>query len=169
MSVDADPTSSGFNSYLSVEEADALADAELHTDNWSCALSPTAKGQALVMCTGLLDTYVEWFGVATESNQNLGWPRRHVRVPNRALNEYFDATVVPDLIKLATFRYASVLVAENILADQETGLTGLGVGSINLRFSRIDRKAPVPRIVRDMLRDVGYVRVGTGYAKLVRT
>lgn len=168
MSVDADPTSPGFNSYVSEADADALAALDLHTDNWDGA-SSAVKEQALIMCTGLLDTYVEWFGVATESNQNLGWPRRHVRVPNRALNEYFDATVVPDLIKLATFRYASVLVAENILADQETGLTGLGVGSINLRFSRIDRKAPVPRIVRDMLRDVGYVRVGTGYAKLVRT
>jgi len=168
MAIDADPSSPGFNCYVSVAEADVLAESELHTEKWDCTVDPAVKEQALLMCTGLLDTYIRWKGDASEAAQNLGWPRRNVRVPQRPVGEYYAADTVPEIVKLATLRYANVLLTENILQDQETGLTGLGVGSIRLQFSRLDRKDPVPRIVRDMLVDIGTSRVGSGFAKVVR-
>jgi len=166
--LDADPTSPGFNCYVSLADAATMVGEELHFTNWEGATDPTRE-KALMTATRLLDQYVDWYGVVASANQPLAWPRKQVTRADREQGTYFDSSTIPDVIKYATVRYAEALLAEDLAADQASGLSGLSVAGIELRFNRLDRKDPVPPLVRQAVGPYGTILHGrSSTAQLVR-
>lgn len=90
----------GTNSYISLDDANALAATRLFCAPWSAA-NDTTRTQALITATGLLDR-MQWQGRALAQTQPLAWPRLHDRCPAG----YPLATDIPMAIIIATVELA---------------------------------------------------------------
>lgn len=108
------------NSYLTVAEADALADLYLGTLNWSSATTDN-KGRALIMATRYLDE-LSYIGDKAATTQALLWPRTDAECGDWS----FTSTEIPKPVQQATFD-----LAEYLLGDS-TALSGAGSGSSEL-------------------------------------
>lgn len=90
----------GVNSYVSVADADALAETRLFTTHWQAATAD-ARARALITATTLLDRMV-WEGRPVIPSQPLAWPR----VPERCIPGYPLSTKIPSAIVTATVELA---------------------------------------------------------------
>ncbi len=141
------------NSYSTLTEANEYHEAHLYATDWTGATDPK-KEAALVWATRLLDELVDWYGYRSEEPdvQALRWPRTGVMGRD---GYYFDEDIIPQFLKDATAEFARNLLASNRLAEEETGLKSLGVGSINLSFDKEDRKNVIPPSVLSLVRPFG--------------
>ena len=137
----------------------------MHLANWQGA-TPDRQKRALRAATTLLDQYIDWKGTVADNDQNLAWPRQGVYHRDRPEVE-FGEEEIPAFLKVATLEYANDLLAEDVTADQPTGLASLRVGSIALNFNPTDRKDPVPESVTNIVKDYGEVR-GTRGTRMVK-
>lgn len=69
----------GVNSYVSMDDANALASERLFADPWNAATEDT-RAQALTTATALLDR-LRWQGRLLAPTQPLAWPRVAERCP----------------------------------------------------------------------------------------
>ena len=153
----SDPTDADFNCYISYDNAVLYVASRLYFENWRAA-GETDQKRALLTATLCLDRYVRWVGTAAADDQNLEWPRAEVYREGRESTWPSDA--VPAPIQQATVEYAEVLLGENVLVDQDTGLASIRVGSIGLVFNKMDRKDPIPAVVQRIVEPYGTVVTG---------
>jgi len=164
--LEADPTQADFNCYVSYVDAGSILSTRLNIDDWKAA-TETDQKRALITASAAIDLYVEWNGTATADDQNMDWPRSGVYIHDR--EGTFASDEIPDFLQVATCEYATELLKEDLLADQETGLDALTVGPISLQFSDVDRKSPMPDNIRLSLDRYGTVMTGkSNTVRLVR-
>ena len=149
----ATPKSATANTYALLATAETYHESHVDASGtWADATDPD-KNIALAMATRLLDAKYAWEGYATDADQILQWPRN-------GLWDYIelnlvDADTYPLQLKNATAEQARLLLGGDTTADlaqSVQGLTGLKVGSIDLKFKEsIASSKPVPDSVATLI------------------
>lgn len=121
----------GVNSYISVEDADAILLDRLDVAAWVDA-SLEQKASALITATALLERET-WIGQVVDPLQKLAWPRTN--------GTYFDARLgqsvnlsgtIPNRIVLATVELAYHLLNNDGLLDSGTSIKNVTIGPISI-------------------------------------
>lgn len=155
------------NSYATVAEADSYLETNSHVFTTWDALDDTAKGNALQQATLYLDRYVDWFGTKVYQDGALRWPRSGVKDRD---GFYYAINEIPVPLKQATAELAYELSQEDLDASSSSkGLTEVTIDVIRVKFDKTDRKTAVPSSVRSILRGLGYMNIGSGFKKVVRS
>ena len=166
--IDAVATSPTANSYCTEATATTYFESRLYADVWTNA-GPDEQTMALVQATRTLNQFVNWQGQVVTNAQPLAWPRSLVQQDDRVGGTYLSSTTFPDFLVKATCEMALALLAEDRLAEQETGLSGLAVDVIRLDFEKADRKDIIPAPVRVIIGSYGRVtRQSPSVVSLVR-
>lgn len=127
---------SGANSYVDPLGAFAVAyfDGSLYASAWTAATDDTKKS-ATIMATRTLDDAVNWYGMVSNDDQALRWPRLGMIKEHLPI----DDDVIPDDIKKATLELASQLISRDRTnpeaASAETKKIVLGKGAVELEFT----------------------------------
>ncbi|RYE71764.1 MAG: hypothetical protein EOO81_05140, partial [Oxalobacteraceae bacterium] len=137
----------GVNSYVALEEANAIASERLFSTPWSAATEVT-QIQALVTATALLDR-MQWQGALLAPTQALAWPR----VAERCPSGYPLATAIPEPIITATVELAIHLLKTGEMAGAPVMQRMLG-DSLVMYFPSIADEFPkhVRRLIEPHLR-----------------
>jgi len=171
ITLDAVPKSATANAYATLAEAETYHESHVDASGtWAGATDPE-KNIAIAMATRLLDAKYRWAGYATDEDQILQWPRT-------GLLDYIeintlDADTYPLQLKHATSEQARLLLGGDTTADlaqSVAGLTGLKVGSVDLKFkaAMADSK-PIPDSVASLIPSWWGRLMGAGFARpLVR-
>lgn len=138
----------GYNSYVTVEEADAHFADRLDVAAWHEA-SATEKPQALVTATYILDCK-DWVGVAVSESQDTAFPR---------IGSYFDPRVgsvvtlpsdaPPTRILKATYELAHHLLNNDGLLDDTGSVSSLSFGSV--KMDNLRAPSTIPANVRALI------------------
>jgi len=128
------------NSYLTVAEADTLAEERLGTLTWTTAADEDKK-KALVQATRYMDT-LEYIGERASTTQSLLWPRTDAKCGDKD----YASTVIPPEIQEATFDLAEGLLNNpGLISGQgvtaSTATTGelvAGVPNADLKRLKLD-------------------------------
>lgn len=94
------------NSFLTVADADAIANNMLNVADWTGA-STDDKGRALIMATTDL-TNLDWVGTRATTTQALAWPRTDAVINGRTIAD----NEIPREVKQGTFDLALALLQE---------------------------------------------------------
>jgi len=164
VAIDATPGGASANSYLTLNDAQAIVDGFVQDADVTAWASATTdqKNRALFTATQRLDRE-RFLGARSTDTQALQWPRTGVRKPDTYINtyavgfpfrittDYFDDTEIPAQIK-----YAQVVLAVFLHNNPDSlGLSGLedyknvSIGSIsvtpNLGFGAVgaDKVPPI--------------------------
>lgn len=158
-------TNPAANTYATVAEVETYADNSLDFDNWNAATSDN-KTRAVIKATRILDKWLfgMWRGWPSLTTQPLAWPRAGcvTRQGGTIANNEIHQMLVNAVAELA-----NLCLGENLEEDQETGLSSLGLGSINLVFNPNDRAGVVKQAVLKELQSV-LTYTGSAFAKAVR-
>ncbi|NBV46900.1 MAG: hypothetical protein EBR86_15000 [Planctomycetia bacterium] len=153
VTVDATIGGAAANSYLTVADADAIAEYRLGTLAWSTATTDD-KGRALIQATAYLDQ-LGYIGSKATTTQALLWPRDYAECGDWS----FTNAVIPGPVKTATFDLANeLLTTPTLLTGGNASLNELipGIPNADLKSASIDvlsvefRGGGAP-IVRDCL------------------
>lgn len=148
----ASPPVVGTDTYISVEDATALAADRLHAGEWRAAVEahtdtatvPAICRQALTTATAILDG-LGWSGVPSDPSQALAWPRRGARDGQGAP---LPANAVPEALSVACAELAFHLLANEPHAPRSTPLQMVMVGqSMETYFPTVADDLP-PRVRR---------------------
>jgi hypothetical protein len=122
------------NSYLSIAEADIIADGMIGDQAWSTATSDT-KSRALITATNGMET-LKYVGTRTNTTQVLSWPRTNASCGDWTI----AADTVPSQVKLATFNLANALLTspELLRTNPTTSALIPGVPNYDLRRLKLD-------------------------------
>lgn len=132
---DATPGSPTATSFLTVEEGDVFAAAHLYASGWT-SVDLNTKQIVLQMATRELSARVCFNGVVPNTTQSLPFPRSGLLTRE---GQPLDITIVPTVIKYATFELSLILLKTNVLQESDVsiqGLTSLKVGSIQLGWKQ---------------------------------
>lgn len=144
------------NSYATVAEGDTYFDERVQSTNWTGEASADVKERALIMATRRIDT-LRFEGDKTTSGQALKWPRIDAFDDN--LDEY-DTTVVPAIVKHATFEEALRILNDNASSKDTFAPTGLEsftrakVGPLEVEIDKSFRPGELNDATRRLLRPV---------------
>ena len=174
--------SASANSYLTVAQADDLANVYLGTLKWSSATTDN-KGRALIMATRYLDQ-LDWIGDRASTTQALAWPRTDAECGEWS----FTSDVIPDPIRQACFDLAeALLTTPTLLSTTGPGNAELipGIPNASLKSARVDviavdfKDGAVPssrnalNVVPSLRQTLGCLckslPVGTGTVRVVRS
>lgn len=134
-----DPTPNGAlsNSYPTVAEFDAYwAMWTIRKPSWIATAVQAQKEAALMAGTMMIDSLVDWTGVAATDGQALAWGRSGMLNRNgRAI----ASNVIPNELKNAVCEYAGQLGATDLLATDDSAvsdISGVTAGDVSVQFSR---------------------------------
>lgn len=149
----ATPAASNANSYLTVAEADTIADERLDMATWTAA-SADDKARAVIAATRTLDP-LPWDGYRDNGTQALSWPRAYALNPDRAYDAtntdaFFLDTVVPDRLKRGTallaFAYVKAGTTDLRALDDGEALVSKTIGPISKTWDLAQRAAGLARV-----------------------
>lgn len=116
VTVDATVGGANANSFITVADADTIANNMLNVTDWSDATTDD-KSRALIMATTDLNP-LEWVGTRATTTQALSWPRIDAEINGRPIED----TEIPREIKQATFDLALSILQDTAAAP--SGTTG---------------------------------------------
>lgn len=119
------------NSYLSIADADAIADSMVGTLSWTTA-TQTNKIRALISATSGLDT-LRYIGHKASEEQALLWPRTYANCGDKNYND----EEIPREIELCTFDLAEALLSNPTLLRGSPTTEALVPGIPNRDLSRV--------------------------------
>lgn len=141
----ATPGAPDANSYVTVDEANAYFGDAFGRGLWAAAT--TADREALVITASrYLDQYVNWYGVPTDPDQSMGWPRSGTSYPNDQ---------IPSKLKYATFELAYYILEGGGLAFAQQTVDSVKVGPISVDFSKNSTDAGIPSFIESLISDLG--------------
>lgn len=154
------------NSYVTVAEADAYLEANIHAwTKWS-AQDQATKEALLIWATRYLDQRVEWNGTPT-GNNSLRWPREGVKDLD---GDWIAGDVIPEQLKWATIELAwNLLTTDSTAPTSSAGLERLKVDVIELEFTKYYTASALPSSVTALLFGLGFFRGVGGFAKIRRS
>jgi len=137
VTVDASIGGASSNSYLTIADADAIADLRLGTLAWEGATVTTDdKGRALIAATAYLDQ-LSWIGAKASTSQALLWPRSDVECGDKV----YGSAVIPSEVKAGTFDLANALLTTpTLLMPAPAGFNELipGIPNASLKRATVD-------------------------------
>lgn len=138
----------GQNAYLSLPDAQAIADARLFAETWNGA-TPATQARALITATALLDR-MQWQGRKLAPTQPLAWPR----VADRAPLGYPIATEIPDAIETASVELAIYLLATGSLGGGPALMQRMLGDTMEMFYQHIADELPkhIRRLIEPHLR-----------------
>lgn len=124
-------------SYISITESNDLMEVNIHAFAAWAAIQDTTKERVLAWASQYLDEHVRWNGTKTVDDSALRWPRTNVCTIDGI---EIDANTLPNQLKIATAKVASVLAADDITANvTSTGeLTRIKADVVELEFAEMD-------------------------------
>lgn len=144
VTVNAVPSDPAANSYLTLDEADALFDAFSETDAWD-QLDPDDQAQLLLEGTRLVDSYKRW-GPVLVGGQRLAFPR------------VMDAPgVIPENVRLALVEFVNYKLEgqlEPLKKLQAEGVSSASILGQSSNFKEDPSRLPAP--ARNMLDELWY-------------
>lgn len=152
------------NSYLSVEDADALAAGLINGSDW-LSLTEQQKQALLVQATTRLDAEV-YGGVPTTTvntsvtpHQALQWPRNWIIDNNHGGSTHLDPTKIPAALEKATFyqamHYYNEFMDNPTVSRQDMDrLTALSIGPIVMSIQKRAEER-LPDMVKRLLVSIG--------------
>lgn len=138
----------GTNSYVSLDDANALAADRLFAGAWSAATDAT-RSQALITATALLDR-MQWQGRPLAPTQPLAWPR----VADRCPPGFPLTTDTPEPIATATVELALHLLSTGELPGGPAVMQRMIGDSMAMFFAHVGDELPkhVRRLIEPFLR-----------------
>jgi len=157
----------GANSYVDVDYADAYLSANIHVfAQWS-ALTVENKENLLIWATREIDAQATWYGVKTDEDSPLRWPRTNVKDVD---GTPIGVNEIPTALKNAVCELARFLMVRD--RTQETGKEGLKVlqaDVVRLEFDEYYRAPVIPSTIGALLRGLGVIAGGNGFKPIKRT
>lgn len=138
MALDTTVGGADANSYATVEDLDAYADARMFVPEWFADADDALKERALKMAARLLDALFVWTGSPVDGTQALTWPRDGMFNRNGFA---IATTALPRELKEAQCEFALSLGAGDRTAENDPlkqGITSIRAGSVGLTFKEID-------------------------------
>jgi hypothetical protein len=138
----------GTNSYVSLDDANALATERLFAAAWAAA-STDARVQALMTATALLDR-MQWQGRPLTRTQRLAWPR----VADRCPAGYPLTAEIPTPIATATVELAIYMLNSGELPGGPAVMSRMLGDSMVMHFAHVADELPkhVRRLIEPFLR-----------------
>lgn len=166
MALDADHTSSGFNSYITEDDADLYFEDRNHVDAWD---SLDNKEKALVSASQILDWYMTWKGYKADGEQPMQWPR--TGVIRKDGTEVAD-DIIPRDVKVATCELALSSIDDDRTSDDSlAGISKVKVSSLMIQADEKDHTAShrsvIPEKIKYILKDL-ISQGGIGVVRLMR-
>lgn len=165
--LDATVGGSSANSYCTRAEGDTYHEAHLYATAWTGATSGN-KDAALVWATRMLDEQIEWAGEKTTVEQALRWPRGGAY--DRDGIE-IDSDIIPAFLKNATAELARYLLSSDrpsALDSAMSGIESVEVGSVKVKFDKMDRISTLPDSVMAMIHFVVDDTIDDNTVRIVR-
>lgn len=119
-----------FASYVTVEESIQMAEMIPQTSGW-VDLDESLQLSSLSYSSKMLDSFFDWSGTISTESQQLRWPRKNVYDRDGRLQ---DSTLIPDVIKQATFLLANNVANVQVNGSTPGNLDSLKIGPISLSF-----------------------------------
>jgi hypothetical protein len=161
--IDATIGGASANSYVTLAEATAYFATRLYVDDWAAAASDTAREQALIMAARRIDEE-DFIGYRASSTQSLKWPRLNAQKPDSFA--YYEATEIPQLVKVAQFEYALLFVGSDETAQSDlANYKKVKVGPIEIELNQPVSSGVFPAEAARLLRDL---RINSSGATIVR-
>lgn len=155
MALDAILGSDTQNSYVTMEEATTYFEDRAYSSDWNTFED---KGPLLILCSRLLDWYINWKGFKTSITQPMQWPRTDVILRD---GTELDDDVLPQEVKTAVFELAlSSLEEDRTEEDPLLGLEQLKVATLSLKAKpdqsgrRTSSTQVIPSKVKRILTDL---------------
>lgn len=120
------------NSFLTVADADAIANNTLNVSTWTGATTDD-KGRALIMATTDLQG-LDWVGTRATTTQALVWPRTDATINGREIAD----NEIPREVKQATFDLALSILQDDGAAAGGDGELVPGVPNAGLKRLKLD-------------------------------
>lgn len=156
------------NSYCTRAEGTTYHEAHLYATAWTGATDAN-KDAALVWATRMLDEQIEWAGEKTTVEQALRWPRGGAYDRDGC---GIEDDVIPTFLKNATAELARYLLEGNrpgTLDSSMSGVESVKVGTVEVKFDKMDRIATLPESVMAMIHFVVADRLGSNNVKVERS
>lgn len=166
------------NSYVSLVEATAYHETNLHSDDWPTDEEEQKK--ALITATRILDQQYQWNGYKKTTIQALQWPRVRVPDPDAAgtivppafgFPTYLSDTTIPKPLKDGVLALALALIENNpeVRPDSE-GVSSFTLNEVmSVDFNFATRPDVVPEWIQVGLAKYGsLIGAKSGTVKLVR-
>jgi len=169
MAINSTPGDALADSYVSVADADTYFNMSYGSNAWS-TINNSNKEVLLVQSTRLLDSIYVWSGlIDSSSTQSLRWPRTGViDMDRRAVS----SSTIPKAIKNATCEMAMSIFSGGGYNPTENTLDSMKIGPISMNFSDVTKTPVIPKIVQDLIQDLGYLNSvtssGISQVRLVR-
>lgn len=132
VTVDATVGGANSNSFLTVADANAIANNVLDVTAWTAA-STDDKGRALIMATTSL-TVLDWVGTRATTTQALAWPRTDAVINGREVPD----NEIPREVKQGTFDLALALLQDSGTAAGGDGELVPGIPNAGLKRLKLD-------------------------------
>lgn len=158
------------NSYISVTDADAYFGARLYSTAWTGAVTAT-KNIALVQAARTLDNYIQWYGIKSDPDFTMQWPR--VDIYERQIVDGVETDIelvdmVPQCVIDAQCELAVWLLSNDVTSVTGTeGFRKLSVaGAISFEVDSSTKPMLIPALVFQLVGKYGN-RKGS-YPQVVR-
>jgi hypothetical protein len=127
--------------YITVTEADNYISTRPYSDSWpdDSSAGNAEKELYLEAATHMLDNYVQWHGVKTDSEQDNEWPRMYVRDRQGFL---IDKDEVPQCLKYATVELALALLDHDLLQVSPANISQIDLLSLSVNLSKSSTVIP---------------------------
>lgn len=146
----------GENSYVSVAEADTFFSNYLYSDTWEATDEETKK-KALITATSMLDINFIWWGIKTDPDQTLDFPRTSTVYNIGCGNN--DPENIPKEIKDATCIQAQYILDNNVYVKKDRiKKAELDVMNVEYFESNYDDIDMIYNVVENRLRCYGKLR-----------
>ncbi len=129
--IDNNPSSVNFNCYITLQEAEDIANSRLYSDKFSCA-NPDNKVIALIQASELLDSLL-WKGSKTSQSQLKSFPRTALYDLDGVLVEQ----QIPNWLKRANFEVAINILTTN---PNTEGLVSLKLDTLQVSKQSVSTK-----------------------------
>ena len=150
------------NSYVTVEEADAILEYMIHATAWHSA-DLVLKEKLVVWATEILDIRTTWKGCKTHETSGLAWPRTGVYNSEHIL---IADNSVPKEVKTATSILANHLIGNDPNeVNSQSNLEMIQADVVVLRFDPRLRVEKFPQMVSLTIAGLGRGNFGFGGPK----
>lgn len=138
--INATAGSATANSFVTVTEVEAYADARLNSSAWTDETDDDTKVRAIISATRELSTRSDWCGMRVTDTQALSWPRQYAEDPDSPWpgSLFFTTSEIPQRVKDATCELTIQLLAQGTtdfsLADTTSNVRVKTVGPLTTEY-----------------------------------
>lgn len=141
------------NSYVTIEEADEIIQLNMFLSVYWDVAELNSQKSVLVLASRILDEQIHWFGLPTEEEQALAWPRTVTWTRN---GDSIEEDVIPRFLKIATSELGCHLLQKNRMTDPLTmGYKSMKVDTLQLEIDKTYNQSVLPDSIWQIVKYYG--------------